>query len=57
MRYVEIENGRVRYVLPAGMAEKYQILPPNGVEIALDAEVVERDVYDAVTAPADVETI
>lgn len=48
MRYVEIENGRVRFVLPAEKADEYTILPPNALEIALDAEVSEGDVpeYD-----------
>jgi hypothetical protein len=45
MRFVEIENGRARYVLPAELAGEYAVLPPSAVEIALDAEVAEGDVY------------
>ena len=40
MRYAEVENGKVRYVLPAGLADDYKILPPNSIEIGLE-DVVE----------------
>jgi hypothetical protein len=46
MRYAEIENNRVRYILQAELSPVYLILPPNSVEIALDAEVSIGDVYE-----------
>ncbi len=49
MRFAEIIDGRVRYVLPSNLAGGYTLLPPNAVEIALDAEVAEGDVYESGT--------
>jgi len=46
MRYAEIENGKVRFILPAELATDYTILPPNSVEIALDADVQEGDILE-----------
>jgi len=50
MRFAEVnDRGRVRYVLPPELASEYTVLPPNSLEIALDADVSEGDVpvYDA----------
>jgi len=52
MRFAEIENGRVRYVLPAELAEEYQILTPCAVEIPLDSSLAEGDVYDQAAVDA-----
>ncbi len=50
MRYAEIEKsnigGIVRYVLPAELADDYKILPSYAVEIALDADVRDGDIYE-----------
>ena len=46
MRYAEIENGKVRFVLPESLSAAYLTMPPNAVEIASDAEVSEGDVYE-----------
>ncbi len=45
MRFAEVIDGRVRYVLPVDLAGSYAVLPPNAVEIALEAEVYEGDVF------------
>lgn len=45
MRYAEIDGGKVRYVLPAELSRDYTVLPPNAVEIDLDAKVSEGDIY------------
>jgi len=36
----------VHHVLPASIAANYTILPPNSVEIAVDADVREGDIYE-----------
>lgn len=46
MRYAEIENGKVRYSLPVGLADDYKILPPNSVEIPIDSTVEQGDIYE-----------
>ena len=48
-RFAEIEGSRVVFVLPSKLAGEYPILVQNQVEIALDADVVQGDIYDAVT--------
>ena len=43
----QITDGAVvHHVLPAELAAYYTILPPNSVEIAVDADVREGDVYE-----------
>lgn len=49
MRYAELEGSRVRYVLPAKLADKYKVLPPKSIEIPLDADVQQGDKYDPET--------
>jgi len=50
-RFAEIEGsmdrGIVRYVLPAKLADDYPVLVQNQVEIPLDADVVQGDIYEA----------
>lgn len=46
-RFAEVdENGIVRYVLPAELAEQYPVLVSGQIEIAVDADVREGDVYE-----------
>ena len=46
-RFAEVDNnGIVRYVLPAELAEQYPVLVSGQVEIAIDADVREGDVYE-----------
>ena len=45
-RFAEIEGSRVRYVLPPELADDYPVLVQNQVEIALDADVVQGDIYE-----------
>ncbi len=45
MRYIEIKNGVVQYVLPIELSSEYKILPLNAVEIPLDTVVNEGDIY------------
>ena len=45
MRYAEIDKGRVRFVLSPELADEYTILPPNSIEISLDADVREGQVF------------
>ncbi len=46
MRYAEMNGNKVRFVLPPELSDDYKILPPNSVEIALDADVRQNDIYD-----------
>ena len=48
-RFAEMVGNKVRYVLPAELAEEYPVLVPGQVEIAIDADVVEGDIYDSTT--------
>ena len=45
-RFAEIEGLGVRYVLPAELADDYPVLVQNQVEIPLDADVVQGDIYE-----------
>ena len=45
-RFAEIEGNRVRYILPPELADEYPVLVQNQVEIPLDADVVQGDVYE-----------
>ena len=46
-RFAEVnEENIVRYVLPAELAEQYPVLVSGQVEIAIDADVREGDVYE-----------
>lgn len=46
-RFAEVnDSGIVRYVLPAELAEQYPVLVSGQVEIAIDADVREGDVYE-----------
>lgn len=46
-RFAEVnESGIVRYVLPAELAEQYPVLVSGQIEIAVDADVREGDVYE-----------
>lgn len=44
-RFVEIESGKVMYVLPPELAADYPVLVWNQVAIPLDADVVQGDIY------------
>lgn len=46
MRFAEIEGNQVRFVLPPELANDYKILVANQVRIALDADVVQGDIYE-----------
>jgi len=48
MRYAELSGDKVRFVLQPDMADEYQVLPPESIEIALDADVREGDLWDGV---------
>jgi len=46
-RFAEIEGNRVRYILPPELADDYPVLVQNQVEIPLDADIVQGDIYEA----------
>jgi len=46
MRFAQIENNIVTYVLPAGLLSVYVTLPPNCTEISANADVNEGDIYE-----------
>lgn len=45
-RFADIEGNVVRYVLPAALANDYPVLVNNQVEIALNSDVAEGDIYE-----------
>jgi len=46
MRYAEIENNKVRYVLPAEIEADYKVLPPNCLEIGIAQDVQAGDILE-----------
>ena len=46
MRYAELNGNKVKAVLPAELADVYEILPPYAVEIPLDSTVHDGMIYE-----------
>ncbi len=48
MRFVELDDKKqIRFILPAELADDYEILPPNSIEIPLNSTVTIGMVYDS----------